>query len=107
MSLSEIRKAAGFKTGKQFAEAIGIPPSSYARFEQPSNGAHIPMERALLIADKLGCSIDEVVGRDWMFERPAGPQQERYDALGHLGKAMLDSYLDYLEHMERERGERR
>ena len=60
MSLSEIRRAAGFKTSKAFAESIGIPPTSYARFEQPSNGRRIPMERAWLIADKLGCSIDEL-----------------------------------------------
>lgn len=106
MSLKEIRKAAGYRSAKDFSAAVGIPATSYARFEQASGARHIPMERAWLIADKLGCSIDEVVGREYMFERPAGPQQERYDALGHLGKAMFDSYLDYLEHMERARAYR-
>jgi transcriptional regulator with XRE-family HTH domain len=60
-NLLELRKAAGYRNANDFAEAHGIPASTYARYE--SNPDKIPMDRAWQLADALGTTIDAVVGR--------------------------------------------
>lgn len=60
-NLQALRKSAGYRTAKDFAETAGIPVPSYTRYEQDPR--RIPLERCWIIADKLNCSIDAVVGR--------------------------------------------
>jgi len=64
-SLRRLRKAAGWPTAKAFAESIGVPAPTYARYEQSGDGpdTNIPMKAAFTIADALGCSIDALYGR--------------------------------------------
>ena len=103
-SLKRLRKAAGFATGKAFAESIGIPAPTYARYEQSEDGpeTNVPMKAAFTIADALGCSIDAVVGRG---EIPAagmrGDVQRRFDALSDDGKQLV---IDFMEMAEKREG---
>lgn len=62
--LQELRQRAGYYSRTAFAEELGIPLSTYKRYESlASEECAIPIRAAWQIADKLGCTIDEVVGR--------------------------------------------
>ena len=89
----------GYRTAKDFAEAVDIPAPTYTRYEQEP--AKIPIERAWIIADFLGCTIDAVVGRTPI--KPSemrGPVQRVYDALSDKNKGLLDDYLDYIQYKD-------
>lgn len=61
-NLKDLRKAAGYKSAREFAEAVGINPSTYANYE---HGSREPgLEQAASIARALGCSIDDIVGSE-------------------------------------------
>ena len=94
-ALQELRKAAGYRTAKEFAAAVEIPLTTYARYE--SSPEKIPLPVAWRFADMFGVPIDLIVGRS---EQPEGPirgeVQARYDALAPEYRAMLDSYLEFL-----------
>ena len=64
-TLQRLRCETGFRSAKDFAEALGIPSSTYARYERAGDGIDcgIPLPAAWQIADSLGCSIDLAVGR--------------------------------------------
>lgn len=55
------------------------------------------MPAAWQIADKLGCSIDLVIGREDIDTPDPEGIQPRYDALSPEGRALVDSYLSYVE----------
>ena len=98
-SLQELRKDAGFRTGRELAKACGFSPSTYARYEKDRET--IPAKSAWKMADALGCSIDAVLGRDDpgdMDQR--GDFQKRYDALSRASRATLDDFLAFLESKE-------
>ena len=58
-SLQELRRDAGYRSVREFAEACGITQSSMTRYErEPDN---IPIKSAWKIADVLGCSVDDIV----------------------------------------------
>ena len=101
-TLQRLRRQAGFRSAKDFAEALGIPGSTYARYERAGDGADcgIPLPAAWQIADRLGCSIDLVVGREDIDAPDEHPVQSRYDALSGAGRALVDSYLDFVEQSE-------
>ena len=93
--LQELRKRAGYKTARDFAEMAGIPFTTYARYE--SSPEKIPLTAAWRLADEFGVSIDVIVGRD--EPAPAeerGEVQLRYDALAPEFQSSLDDYLDFL-----------
>lgn len=102
--LADLRRAAGYRSSKDFATALGIPATTYSRYERtlsdPESG--VPIRAAWSIADKLGCSIDEVVGRG----QAAGGASERdlnaaYRALSEGGRARFDEYLQFLDFRDR------
>ena len=109
-TLQDLRKEAGYKTGKDFADECGMTPSTYARYEKDPGG--IPLKSAWKMADMLGCSIDDIVGR----ESPAaaderGEVQKRYDALSPASRSLVDDIVEFAESKdaalaERERQER-
>lgn len=102
-TLQRMRREAGYRSAKDFAESVGIPMSTYARYERAGDGAEcgIPLPSAWAIADALGCSIDLVVGREDIDSAAvAGSIQERADALSRAGREMLDDYLCFLEFRE-------
>lgn len=102
-TLQRLRRQAGFRSAKDFAEALGIPSSTYARYERAGDGTDcgIPLPAAWQIADKLGCSIDLVVGReDIDAPRPCESMEDRINSLSRTGVEMLDDYLRFLVHRD-------
>lgn len=102
-SLRKLRKAAGWPTAKAFADSIGVPAPTYARYEQSGDGpeTNIPMKAAFTIADALGCSIDALVGREEAdVDAVRSDMQRRYDALSDDGKQLVDDFLNMAEMRE-------
>ncbi len=94
-NLLALRKAAGYKSAGDFAEAVGIPASTYTRYE--SNPDKIPMDRAWQLADILGTTIDAVVDR--VTPDPAtarGEVQREYDGLTPEGRALMDEFREFV-----------
>ena len=58
--LKYYRKLAGYKTAKEFSEAICIPYSRYLNYE--NKGQEPKYETLIKIADKLNRSTDELLG---------------------------------------------
>lgn len=98
-TLQRLRREAGYRSAKEFAAALGIPSSTYARYERAGDGAEcgIPLPAAWQIADALGCSIDLVVGRDDIDAPEPEGVQSRYDALPARSKLLVESYLSFVE----------
>ena len=102
VGLATIRKSAGYRSAKDFAQAMGIPVSTYARYERSSDGqdSGIPIRSAWAIADKLGTTIDAVVGRE-----PASETERDlnafYRSLSESGRSMFDEYVQFLDFRER------
>lgn len=104
-TLQDLRKGAGFRTAKEFAEALDVPPTTYSRYE--STPEKIPLSSAWAIADKLGCSIDAVVGREEVdVNAMRGDVQKFYDGLSEDGQGLMDDFCDFLA-MREERDARR
>lgn len=101
-TLQRMRREAGFRSAKDFAERVGIPMSTYARYERAGDGPEcgIPLPSAWAIADALGCSIDLVVGREDIDTAGGDSIQERVEALSRAGREMHDDYLRFLEFRE-------
>ncbi len=91
VSLKDLRKAAGYRTASEFAEKVGIPNTTYARYEQ--RPSHIPMRQAVMLADFLDSPLDAVIGRE--RESGRGPQQHVYDMLSPRGKAATDEFMAF------------
>lgn len=108
-TLQRVHRGAGYASAKDFAAEVGIPETTYARYERapetPQCG--IPMANACAIADKLGCSIDLVVGREDIDAPRPVTLDGRARALTCESRRMLDDYLDYLEHRDAEEAQAR
>lgn len=95
-ALQKARKQAGFKSAKAFAETCGLPYGTYVDYEQ---GRHdIPLDNAILFADTLGLSLDELAGRPKPepepVPKPNTPPDERqllasYRSMTNDGKSAL------------------
>lgn len=104
-SLQFLRKEAGFRTAKEFALHIGIPPTTYKRYEQFSNGmdARIPLKAAWIMADALDCSIDMLVGRIDL-DSPEDSIQHFYNHLSKSSQERFDEYMQFLQYRDKVRG---
>ncbi len=71
--LQRIRKDRGFKSAKAFAEHIGMSKDTYTNYEQGARP--ITLELAWEFADVLGCTLDELAGRDFKADSYADPRQ--------------------------------
>lgn len=107
MGLQELRVAAGYRTGKEFAESAGISPSTYARYEQ--NPKSIPLKSAWTIADELGCTIDAVVGRAPAEGGAASAKrvQRLYETASVEGRRRIDDFMEYVAWSDRRAAEQR
>ena len=91
MSLQKARKAAGFKSARAFAENMMYNANTYTDWEQ---GRHtFTVEQACEMADALGCTLDELAGRE--TSAPALSPRERavVDAYRHedaTGRAAIE-----------------
>ena len=60
-NLQILRKAAGYKSARAFAEKYGFNVGSYTNYEQGSR--NLSLEQAWEFADIFDCSLDELAGR--------------------------------------------
>lgn len=95
-TLQALRRKAGFATAREFADHIGVPFPTYSRYE--SSPGKIPIAAAWSLADRLGCTIDAVVGRASIddVELSRGEVQREYDALGPDLREQMDSFRAFL-----------
>ena len=102
-TLQRLRRHAGYRSAKDFAEELGIPDSIYTHYERAGDGVDcgMPLSTAWQIADKLGCSIDLVVGRKDIDTHGLESIESRYEALSASGRALVDNYLFCVELSER------
>ena len=97
--LKGIRQQAGYKTAKDLADEMGVAGSTVTRYEKEPES--IPMKAAIRMADMLGCSLDDIVGRDSPATADVrGVIQQRFDALMPGRRADLSKYLGYLEEQQ-------
>ena len=61
-NLQAMRRRAGFKSAKAFAEHIGMPTATYTKYEQ--GNTKLTLLQAWEFADALDCTIDEIAGRE-------------------------------------------
>lgn len=103
-TLAELRRAAGYRSSKEFAAVLGIPATTYSRYERtlsdPNSG--IPLRAAWAIADKLNCSIDAIVGRSDNGDVETNHDLNMfYRSLSESGQTMLDEYVKFLDFRDR------
>ena len=72
-NLQELRKAAGYGSARAFAEAVGISVNTYTGYEQ--DRIKLTLEKAWQLADALGCTLDELAGREWSPSEYSDPRQ--------------------------------
>lgn len=87
-NLQKMRKAAGFKSAKAFAEHIGVNPNTYTQYEQGL--VSISFELAWAIADALDCTLDELGGRAIPNNGPAY-NDDRQRLMNHAYSTMNDA----------------
>lgn len=104
-TIQELRRERGYRSAREFADALGISPSSMSRYDnQPES---IPTKVAWEMADKLGCSIDEVVGREPVKSGRSG-LQDFYDGLLPETRALMDDFMEFCAGKDRiERADRK
>lgn len=90
-NLQILRKRAGFKSAKAFAEHIGMNPGSYTNYEQGIRMMNL--EVAWKLADEFGCTLDELAGREAPAITFTDPSQAAlngyYESMNENGKSAL------------------
>ena len=62
-NLQRLRKEAGWKSARLFAEHLGLNVRTYTDYEQGK--ITMPITKAWDIADELECTLDELLGREF------------------------------------------
>ncbi len=94
-TLAEIRKEAGYRSARAFAEELGVPTATYSRYELTPD--KIPMQAAWRIADFLGCPIDTVVGRAApLADNQRGEVQRWYDNLSSDSQRLFNEFRQFI-----------
>jgi transcriptional regulator with XRE-family HTH domain len=91
-SIQDLRREKGFRNSKEFADALGVSPSSMSRYDK--DPTLIPVKVAWAMADLLGCSIDEVLGREHVTSGRS-QLQEDYDALSPETQALVLEFMEF------------
>lgn len=95
--LQNLRKRAGYKSAKAFANKIGMNVYTYTNYEQGK--ANFTLAQAWEFADVLECSLDELAGRKWPPDdlTSIDPRRrtliESYDALTDDGKTLASELV--------------
>lgn len=61
LKLMQLRKAAGFRSRDDFADHLGVGRRKYKGWE--TQETNMSFTQACMVADALGCSLDELAGR--------------------------------------------
>lgn len=91
-SIKDLRQEKGYRSAREFADALGIATSSMSRYDKDPES--MPLKHAWAMADLLGCSIDEVVGRE-PVTAGRNDLQEFYDGLLPETRALLDEFMEF------------
>lgn len=73
LQLKKLRKAAGFKTQKEFADYIGVKERRYAGWERQET--ELTLEDACNLCNALGCTLNDLAG--WPAETVDHPLDDR------------------------------
>lgn len=96
-TIQELRREKGYRSAREFADVLSISPSSMSRYDnQPDT---IPVKVAWAMADRLDCSIDEVVGR-MPVTSGKSELQEFYDGLHRWNRDLFDEFREFIEARE-------
>lgn len=91
-TIQELRREKGFRSAREFAESLGISPSSMSRYDKDPET--IPVKVAWAMADALDCSIDEIVGRT-RVTAGASELQDFYDGLLPETRSLVDEFIEF------------
>lgn len=91
-SIQDLRRERGFRSSKEFADALGVSPSSMSRYDR--DATLIPVKVAWAMADLLECSIDEVLGRKYVTSGRS-ELQEDYDSLSPKTQALVREFMEF------------
>lgn len=91
-TIQELRREKGFRSAREFADALGISPSSMSRYDKDPET--IPVKVAWAMADALDCSIDEIVGREHVTAG-ASQLQDFYDGLLPETRSLIDEFMEF------------
>ena len=91
-SIKDLRQEKGYRSAREFADALGIATSSMSRYDKDPET--IPLKHAWAMADLLECSIDEVVGRAPVTSG-VNELQEFYDGLTPETRALMDEFMEF------------
>ena len=101
-ALQHLRREAGYRSAKDFAEQVGIPGSTYARYERavedPDCG--ISPFSAWQIADALSNNIDLVVGSEDINAHGAAAIDKCVSTLSLANQLVLTGFLVYFRSLE-------
>ncbi len=103
-SLQRLRKAAGFKSAKSFAEFMGYNPNTYTQYEQGI--VSLSFERAWEIADALDCTLDEIGGRIPPRSYADVGQQRLNDCYENMNSQGQQTLVSVARSMERDAANR-
>lgn len=103
LQLKRLRKQAGFKTQGDLAAALGIPERRYASWERGE--VAMSLEQAIMVSEVLGCTLDELAGRDWPKSEVKKPKEDKqrnnldqcYSSMNDAGRSMLLSIAKSLK----------
>ena len=91
-TIKDLRQEKGYRSAREFADALGIATSSMSRYDKDPET--IPVKVAWAMADALDCSIDEIVGRDHVTAG-VSELQDFYDALLPEIRALVDEFIEF------------
>lgn len=101
-NLKKYREKMGFKSAKEFADFINLPYTTYVNYEKEKNNREPKYEVLIKMADTLGVSLDDLLGRAKQENRMNNEEymkmlmerdvENKRNALIHLTKAL--SYTD-------------
>ena len=91
-SIQDLRRERGFRSSKEFADALGVSPSSMSRYDRDTT--LIPVRVAWAMADLLGCSIDEVLGREYVTSGKSELQEE-FDSLSPETQTLVLEFMAF------------
>lgn len=97
-SIQDLRREKGYRNSKEFAEALGVSPSSLSRYDNDS--VLIPSRVAWAMADLLECSIDEVLGREHVTSGRSDLQED-YDTLSPESQAFVREFMEFVKARDR------
>jgi len=95
-NLQAMRKRAGYKSAREFADHAGINVNTYTNYEQGK--ANMSLVQAWELADLLDCTLDELAGRRVPEQPSISTDEQRvldvYRSASEHGRVLIDAVID-------------